>query len=1162
MGRYDWPQPANRRDEPGARARHLTRFRPGVDPITAPPQPRLALRAGTRIILAEQGTGDRNLWFPIGPSVTINGQATGTPNVSGRFRDLQVEPNAGRRVYAASAGGGVWFSGDGGDTWRPLDDWQASARGSVGDISNALSCGAIYVDWDRGGAAENGSHDVVWVGTGEPALAFGRPWARGGGIPGLPSGTISGIGLLTATGPATGGPWDVQAVEESPTVPGWSSSLRGHGTYRIVGDPAKPGRVVAATTNGLYLTNGTDGWRRIPGWLSAPSTIPPGPADRPRPANPQPLDVVLTRPSPSELRVWVVSTSELWVAESTGVAATAVDPASLAFHRVNLAGVVGDYVAGTRLVLAATSDGATVYVLGTRSAVAADHRTAPLAQLWSVDAGATAIPTTTASITGLPPDLFGAQADYDMCIAVHPVHHDWVYVGGSFVSAGSTYDAGIFRCTISGTTAAPLPIGRGVHADDHVFRIGPVGPDGSRRIVWVGCDGGLFRSTADGDQGTFAARNNGLAVLQPGYVASHPTNPGIVAAGFQDNGTQVRVGDSVWEEKEQGDGGGIVYDPAGGSGYLRQYIQADWRATGGTAPVLRIGLITNPDGSQTYGPTEKPENDVALFYSGADATRFGGLTHLAFGTNRVWYSSNGGVSWVTLPSASDPRGGTSVDLTRDVLDPDATPLTDGGTSSPTEITLTPVQRGILAVKFAHVPEPAPAGSKLRVLALLQGGLVWLEGVRSGTAIAWTPMPTGTPPPTQRFRGPNGSAETTAFQSGAPLPFLPARGLVSDVAVHDPAAGALGSCYVTTIGDTDLAASRRDTLYFFDGDGHWVPCGVRVTTPQGTWDPPASRVTAPALGVVVDPADPAQVYVATSVGVLWGTLVITNTGGAKTYHWTWRQFMNGLPEAAVQDLSIRGYGSTGQVRLLRAALQSRGVWETDLANVVSSPLTYLRVYPSDTRRLLPTPPSGDPLTDGEPAPVRWDDSPDITLDESGAPSTPTEADLLRITRAQLTGAHARVRLTGRSPVVQVLVHHRWWAAGAAADVRVALLRHPMTDGTPVPLEGVWEALVAAAGSTVAPASLPGSWRRAGARLWQPLGADVDARTPRAVGFPLDLTADAAGSTFVLLAVVLSGSNQINAADAFVTASSAPATTVEQLVFNTPHAAAKSVELGIP
>jgi hypothetical protein len=50
--------------------------------------------------------------------------------------------------------------------------------------------------------------------------------------------------------------------------------------------------------------------------------------------------------------------------------------------------------------------------------------------------------------------------------------------------------------------------------------------------------------------------------------------------------------------------------------------------------------------------------------------------------------------------------------------------------------------------------------------------------------------------------------------------------------------------------------------------------------------------------------------------------------------------------------------------------------------------------------------------------------------------------------------------------------------------------------------------------------------------------------------------------VLLAVVLSGSNQINAADAFVTAHSAPATTVEQLVFNTPHAAAKSVELGIP
>ena len=60
--------------------------------------------------------------------------------------------------------------------------------------------------------------------------------------------------------------------------------------------------------------------------------------------------------------------------------------------------------------------------------------------------------------------------------------------------------------------------------------------------MWVGCDGGVFRSVTDGDPGTFLPCNIELATLEPGFVACHPTNDGLVAVGMQDNGTCERRG--------------------------------------------------------------------------------------------------------------------------------------------------------------------------------------------------------------------------------------------------------------------------------------------------------------------------------------------------------------------------------------------------------------------------------------------------------------------------------------------------------------------------------------------------------------------------------------------------------------------------------------------
>jgi hypothetical protein len=1139
MGRYDWPAPPRGEDDPAGRERHVGVLRPTVDPTTiAPLTPRARRRRRTTGPLGDAPAGNQHLWFPIGPSVMTHGQAGGDPNVAGRIRDIQIEPVDGRRIYAASAGGGAWFSADRGETWSPLDDYQASDRTDVGNVAAALACGAVYAKF---GAAADGSQDEVWVGTGEPVLFGG---GRVGGTGGLPGGKLAGIGFLHRD-PAVGPGWTVVKGDAATVDP---QTLRGARCYRIAADPGNLGQLVAGTTNGVYVLPAGGAWTRVAGYPSAVGN---------------PLDVVLTRlTGPDRLRIWVGVPSGVQVAEFAGAPATAITPATLTFAAVALPKVntnPSPTIGGTRVQLA--TDGSKVYVLGRRKIASGEQRTTPPAHLWSIDATAALAGLSATEITGVPPDLFmsaGDQSDYDMCIAAHPSTAGLIYVGGATVSTSTGWNGAIYRCQISGTTATPTLIGEGVHADVHVLRVGPAAPSQpAKRTVWVGCDGGLFRSDEDGDAGTFAARNDGLAVLQPGYVASHPTNPGIVAAGFQDNGTAVRNGDGVWDQRFAGDGGGVVFDPASDNRYFRQYTDATWQSSDGSgiAPVHR----RNARAQGTLKTSETIEDDASLFYSGADAVQHGGDVHLAFGSDRVWYTRDWGGSWVTLPTASDPRGGDNPDLAQDVLETTGTPGTFsdrvGSTDScaSTYVGTAISGKGVIAVKFAVAPNDPSGNLVLRVLALWASGLAWFTGTRAASAsgaFSWARPGVFTP---GVIRDPTGG-ENADVTAGNPLAFLPAPGAVSDVGVHDPARGTLGSCYVTTTGGTIPGAlAARDTLWFFDGTDRWLPTGLRINHANGTWS--GTRVTAPALGVVVDPDDRSTVYVGTSVGVVKGTLTIGGTAGAPTYGWAWEQFVNGLPEAAVQDLSIRSYGTS---RLLRVALQSRGVWETDVANATANPLTYLRLYLTDTRRVLPTPTSGTLLA-GDQSPVPFDNSPDIVIDTTGTARTapPTEAELGKIPSPGGPSAGAQVTIADRQPKVHVLVHHRWSDPAPPSQLRVALVRHALPANGVVALGGLWTALVNAASSGTAPASLPDGWSAAAATLWQSPAGPVEARLPRAVTFALDLSADA-GTTILLLAVVMSDSNQISAADLQLSSSST-ATTADQLVRSSPHVAAKSIAI---
>lgn len=88
-------------------------------------------------------------------------QWLGPGNIGGRTRAIVIHPSQPDRMLAASAGGGVWFTANGGARWDPIDDFMANL---------AVSCLAI----------DPTQPDIVYAGTGE---GFGNADAlRGGGL--------------------------------------------------------------------------------------------------------------------------------------------------------------------------------------------------------------------------------------------------------------------------------------------------------------------------------------------------------------------------------------------------------------------------------------------------------------------------------------------------------------------------------------------------------------------------------------------------------------------------------------------------------------------------------------------------------------------------------------------------------------------------------------------------------------------------------------------------------------------------------------------------------------------------------------------------------------------------------------------------------------------
>lgn len=881
--------------------------------------------------------GATGRWVPVGPSVVRRGQAMDRPRVSGRIRDLQVSDD-GTRAYAASAKGGVWCTEDAGATWAPVGGWAERGR-SAGGPSNAQSCGCLLVSFGPLSAL-----DVVLVGTGEPIPSTG---SRTGGYQG-------GVGVLAALGPAA----PVGAGHDPWERDSGLGVLEGQGAYRLVRDPAARAwsasgvdqdRVLACTSGGAYLGTrqaipaggglpARDGyvWGPLPGLWSA------------------------TVGSAAFFTSQAVVTDGAWLAGGpNGRIVLAVrsfglvysDDLGVTFRPVPTLNQPVVPVRG-RLSMALAPGTRRAYVLGDNAGAASVWRIPDLAASPPVATPVGPVPT----VWGNP--LSATSRDYDQALAVDVVAGtDRLYLGGSVTMPrpSTNWGASLWCFDVSavpdlqptaGVSRSPVPgpsdgadieglVGNNVHGDVHAIRI-PPGPAAANRAVWVGCDGGVYISERAGQVNSFRPSVTGLAALETGFVAVHPTSSHYLAAGAQDNGTLVRAGDTVWEEILQGDGGGTLFHPTAPQVLVGQYINATWRSTSTAAfwdPMQRRPGWPN---HTTVG--REGGGALSLFYSGASAVATSATrSRLALGTNRVWVSEDIGAAtpntWAVLP------------------------WPNGATSDPRPAGADPVAQHAVGV-------PVPGLGQVVTLAWVTP--TELLVAYAGGIVRYTESPPGT-----------WTSKVWALTD--PAVALPLASTITDLAPV-PASGqppvVSHDFYVTTTGSgTDPTV---ESLWFLqDSADTFHPTGLRRQL-----DPPAPPAPAgttgpldPAYAVVVDPLAVDTVYVGTATGVWRGRRT------APTGAHGWAPFVNGLPQATVQDLKVwtdpAGAAAPAHApRLLRAAVQSRGVWEVDLAHDAQRH-TYLRVHARDDRR-WPVSPLADPrlaaTAPAEPAHA----SPDITV----------------------------------------------------------------------------------------------------------------------------------------------------------------------------------------
>ncbi|MEI7801983.1 MAG: glycosyl hydrolase, partial [Bacteroidota bacterium] len=229
----------------------------------------------------------------------------------------------------------------------------------------------------------------------------------------------------------------------------------------------------------------------------------------------------------------------------------------------------------------------------------------------------------------------GGQGWYDLAIDVSPTDANAVVVGG----------INTFKSANGGTTWSIHGAGYGanakIHPDVHEVSFAP-----GTSNCFVGCDGGIFKTTNNGS--TFSDLSDQLQIAQAYRLSNAATNANITMSGWQDNGTN-RSNAGAWDNVLGGDGmetiiswsssqtmygelyyGEIYKSTNGGNSFSNNSIVG----TGGTAGTV------DEDGEWVTPYVQDPNTAATLYV----------------GKTKIYKSTNSGTSWSALSALTGGSG--------------------------------------------------------------------------------------------------------------------------------------------------------------------------------------------------------------------------------------------------------------------------------------------------------------------------------------------------------------------------------------------------------------------------------------------------------------------------------------------------------------------------
>jgi photosystem II stability/assembly factor-like uncharacterized protein len=271
------------------------------------------------------------------------------------------------------------------------------------------------------------------------------------------------------------------------------------------------------------------------------------------------------------------------------------------------------------------------------------------------------------------PNFFGSQGWYDIDIAVDPANPWHIIVGG----------VGIYASTDSGSTWKSIS---GIHVDHHAIEFAPSNPS----IVYVGCDGGMYRSTNGGT--SFVSLNNNLPITQFYELGVSLQYPNKMVGGTQDNGSKKRSNmSSVWATATGGDGGYAIIDYSDTNYVYTEYQNGSHnRSTDGgrTFSSINTGLFgsgpwvtpvaIHPSDSkvlftctnkQLYKTTNRGTqwfpyhgnmDSTSTINSIAIQTSDPRVMLVGYKNGKVWRTTDAGASWLSISSGLPSRTLTDI----------------------------------------------------------------------------------------------------------------------------------------------------------------------------------------------------------------------------------------------------------------------------------------------------------------------------------------------------------------------------------------------------------------------------------------------------------------------------------------------------------------------